>query len=88
MEDDRWEDRGEFDRQQDGWKMTAGWVGVRFSARGVEDDHQAERGEFDLQQGGWRMTPGWGGVRMTTGWRRESLTASSVSAYREASFKS
>ena len=30
--DDRWALRGEFDLQQDGWKKTAGWGGVRMTA--------------------------------------------------------
>ena len=32
MEDDRWAERGKFDRQQDGWQMTAEWGGVRMTA--------------------------------------------------------
>ena len=32
VEDDRWVERGEFDRQQEGWKMTAEWGGVRMTA--------------------------------------------------------
>ena len=35
MEDDRWVRRREFDRKQEGWKMTAGWGGVRFAASSV-----------------------------------------------------
>ena len=73
MEDDCWAERGEFDRQQDGWKMTAGWGGVRL-ATSKEDERWAERGEFDRQHDGWKMTAGWGGVRMTARWRGESLT--------------
>ena len=32
MEDDRWAERGKFDRQQDGWQMTAEWGGVSMTA--------------------------------------------------------
>ena len=35
VEDDRWVKRGEFDRKQEGWKMTAGWEGVGFAASSV-----------------------------------------------------
>ena len=50
MEDDHWAERGEFDRQQDMWKMTAGWgrgkvghqVGWRITA--------GQREQFDPQQ--------------------------------------
>ena len=45
-----WAERGEFDHQQDRWKMTAGWGGVRLATIGVEDDRWAERGEFECQQ--------------------------------------
>ena len=58
------------------------WVGSG------EDDRWALRGEFDRQQDGWTISDGWGGVRIIAGLRGESLTASSVSAYRETSFKS
>ena len=30
-EDGHWAERGEFDRQQDGWKMTSGWRRVRMT---------------------------------------------------------
>ena len=62
-----------------GWKMTAGWgEGWIWPPAGVEDDRWAEGGEYNRQQV-WRMTAGRKG---------ESLTASSVKAYRETSFKS
>ena len=44
-------DRGKFDCKQEGWKMTAGWVG---------------RAEFDPKQERWKMTAGRGGVRLAT----------------------
>ena len=78
VEDDRWAERGEFDRQQDGCKMTAGWGGV-------EDDHQygwrmtdrrSAWGEFNRQEDGCKMNTGWGGMRMTAGRRGKSLPAS------------
>ena len=59
--------------------MTAGWgEGWIWPPAGVEDDRWAEGGEYNRQQV-WRMTAGRKG---------ESLTASSVKAYRETSFKS
>ena len=47
MEDGRRARRGEFDRQQVGCKMIAGWGGLRLVTTGVEDDCWAERVEFD-----------------------------------------
>ena len=49
--------RGEFDRQQEGWKMTAGWGGVRFPPEGVEDDRWVGMDDVGRQQG-LRMTAG------------------------------
>ena len=46
VEDDCWLGRGDFDRQQEGWKMTTGWGGVSWAAS-RDRGSPLDRGEFD-----------------------------------------